>query len=170
MVDLVARRHALPGWKRRGNRLETSGTVAGEPVVLLKPLTYMNRSGEALAARGREEPFEPGELLVCYDEIALPLGRLRLRPGGTDAGHNGMRSLIARLGTGEFPRLRVGIAPADEDGQAVQVPDGADFVLSPFKKSERPVIEEAIERAADAVECAVGEGLTPAMNRFNVPS
>ncbi len=170
VVDLLAERHGLPAWKRRGNRLETSGRVVGEAVVLLKPVTYMNRSGEALAARAREEPLEPGELLVCFDDLALPLGRLRLRPSGSDGGHNGMRSLIARLGSGDFPRLRVGIAPVDDEGRAVQVPDGADFVLAPFRKSERTEIEEAIERAADAVEYTVREGLVPAMNRFNTPS
>ncbi len=168
VVDLLVERHRLPGWKRHGNRLETAGTVAGAPVVLLKPITYMNRSGEALAARAREEPIEPHEMLVCFDDLALPLGRLRLRPSGSDGGHNGMRSLLARLGTGDFPRLRVGIAPPDEDGHAIQVPDGADFVLDPFRRSERDTIEEAIARAADAIECVLAEGLTGAMNRFNV--
>jgi len=168
VVDLLAERHRLPGWKRHGNRLETSGTVEGQSVVLLKPLTYMNRSGEALAARGRKEPLELREILVCFDDLALPLGRLRLRPSGSDGGHNGMRSLIARLGTGDFPRLRVGIAPVDEDGGAMQVEDGADFVLAPFRRNERSAIEDAIERAADAIECVLAESLSGAMNRFNV--
>jgi peptidyl-tRNA hydrolase, PTH1 family len=167
IVDRLARRHGLPGWRRHGNRLEAAGPVAGAAVVLLKPLTYMNRSGEAVAARLREESFGPEELLVCYDDVALPLGKLRLRPSGSDGGHNGMRSLIARLGSEAFPRLRVGIAPVDADGRAVQVDDGADFVLSNFRRSEQPIIAEAIERAADAVECALAEGLTIAMNRFN---
>jgi PTH1 family peptidyl-tRNA hydrolase len=167
VVDLLARRHGLAAWRRHGNRLETSGSVAGKPVVLLKPLTYMNRSGEALAARLREEPIELDELLVCFDDIALPLGRLRLRPWGSDGGHNGMRSIIARLGSEEFPRLRVGIAPPDEEGRAARVEDNVDFVLAPFRRSERPVIGEAIERAADAIECALAEDLASAMNRFN---
>lgn len=167
VVDRLARRHALPGWRRHGNRLETAGPVAGAAVVLLKPITYMNRSGEAVAGRLREEPFGPEELLVVYDDVALPLGKLRLRPGGSDGGHNGMRSLIARLDSEAFPRLRVGIAPVDADGRAVQVEDGADFVLSSFRRSEQTIIAEAIERAADAVECALAEGLTTAMNRFN---
>lgn len=168
VVDRLAERHHLPGWKRRGNRLETAGAVAGRDVTLLKPLTYMNRSGEALAARARAEPLEPRELLVVFDELALPLGRIRLRPSGSDGGHNGMRSLIARLGTGDFPRLRVGIAPVDADGGAMQVEDGADYVLAPFRRNERSAIEDAIDRAADAIECVLAESLSGAMNRFNV--
>ena len=160
----------MPAWRRHGNRLETSGVVAGREVVLIKPLTYMNRSGEALVARLREEPFELDELLVCFDDIALPLGRLRLRPRGSDGGHNGMRSIIGRLGSEEFPRLRVGIVPVDEEGHAVHLENSVDFVLGTFRRSERPVIDEAIERAADAIECVLAEGLTSAMNRFNATS
>lgn len=122
----------------------------------------MNRSGEALAALRRAEPFELDELLVCYDELALPLGRLRLRPGGSDAGHNGVRSLIDRLGGQAFPRLRVGIAPLSGS-----VRDGAAFVLRGFRRGERSTIADAIERAADAVEVTLGEGLEAAMNRYN---
>lgn len=157
----------MPAWRRHGNRLETSGVVAGRDVVLIKPLTYMNRSGEALAARQREEPFELDELLVCVDDFALPLARLRLRPRGSDGGHNGLLSVIARLGSEEFPRLRVGIAPVDEEGNAVHLEDNVDFVLGAFRRPEQPVIDEAIERAADAIECVLAEGLTSAMNRFN---
>lgn len=167
IVDLLAERHRLPAWRRHGNRLQTAGVVSGRNVVLVKPLTYMNRSGEALAALCGEDPFELDELLVCFDELALPLGKVRLRPRGSDGGHNGMRSIIRKLGSREFPRLRVGIAPADEDGRAMRVGDGADFVLDDFRKPERSVIGEAIERAADAVECVLSEDLTIAMNRFH---
>lgn len=163
----MARRHGLPEWRRRGNRHQTAGTVAGQPVVLLKPLTYMNRSGEALAALGREEPFELDELLVCYDDFWLPLGRLRIRARGSHGGHNGMRSIIARMGSEEFPRLRAGVAPVDSEGRVIEPADSVAFVLEPFRRSERPVVEEVIERAADAIECALSEDLSTAMNRFN---
>ena len=128
----------------------------------MKPMTWMNRSG--IAVRGLRDSLacEPGEILVCYDELALPLGKIRLRARGSHGGHNGMRSIIDRLGTTEFPRLRVGIAP--ESGI---VDDGSDFVLSPFTRTERPIAEEAAIRAADAVHCAVSEDLLTAMNRFN---
>ncbi len=131
-------------------------------MVLVKPRTFMNRSGRALANLAREEPFEPAELLVCYDDFHLPLGRLRLRPAGSHGGHNGMRSIIDRLGTGEFPRLRVGVGP-----EGVEIDDATEFVLGPFQRDELPRVEEALERAADAVECALAEGLTSAMNRYN---
>ena len=125
-------------------------------------MTWMNRSGIAVRALRDSLECEPSEILVCYDELALPLGRIRLRPNGSHAGHNGMRSIIDRLGTTEFPRLRIGIAP--ESGA---VGDGGEFVLSPFRRSERALVEEVVSRAVDAVECAVNESLRTAMNRFN---
>lgn len=131
-------------------------------MLLAKPLTFMNRSGLALAEIVPDEPFEPSQLLVCYDDLALPLGRLRIRRSGSHGGHNGLRSVIERLGTNEFPRLRVGVWP--ESGG---VANATDFVLEPFRKSERSIVEEAVERAADAVECLLAEGLTAAMNRYN---
>ena len=104
---------------------------------------------------------EAARAIERYDELALPLGRIRLRPRGSHGGHNGMRSIIDRLGTTEFPRLRMGIGPAGE------IVDGSDFVLSPFRRSERPLADEAVLRAVEAVECAAREDLTTAMNRFN---
>lgn len=122
----------------------------------------MNRSGLALVDLYRDEPFDPGELLVCYDDLALPLGRLRIRPGGAHGGHNGMRSIIDRLGTAEFPRLRVGIFP--ESGS---VRDATKFVLQPFSRGEERVIEDAVGQAVEAIECALADDLSVAMNRYN---
>lgn len=122
----------------------------------------MNASGMALAALAREEPFDADELLVVYDELDLPLGRIRLRPSGSAAGHNGMRSVVERLGTSAIPRLRIGIAPLSGG-----VRDGAAFVLEPFRRHERDESDLAEERAADAVEHAIDAGLTAAMNRYN---
>ncbi|HET9581339.1 MAG TPA: aminoacyl-tRNA hydrolase [Gemmatimonadota bacterium] len=162
VVDRLARGSGLPGWTRKGEWLQTGGVIDGASATLVKPLTWMNASGRALVALGREVPFEPEELLVCYDELALPLGRIRLRASGSHGGHNGMRSIIEHLGTEKVPRLRVGIFP--ESGGTG---DPTEFVLRPFRRREEPVIEEAIARAVDAVACAVAEGLTTAMNRFN---
>ena len=136
--------------------------MEGREVALMKPMTWMNRSGIAVAALRDSLACEADEILVCYDDLALPLGRIRLRPRGSHGGHNGMRSIIDRLGTTEFPRLRVGIAP--ETGI---VDDGSEFVLATFTREERPIAEEAAVRAADAVHCAVTEDLLAAMNRFN---
>lgn len=121
----------------------------------------MNRSGQALAALHRDDPFEPEELIVCYDDFALPLGRIRIRPSGSAGSHNGMRSIVERLGTTSLPRLRVGVAPAGA------VRDATEFVLSPFRRAERPIIEEAEARASDALTCALTDGLRAAMNRYN---
>lgn len=162
VVERLAREGRLPGWTRAGERLETRGVIDGVSVTLVKPLTWMNASGRALAALAREAPFEPEEILVCYDELALPLGKLRLRASGSHGGHNGMRSVLEHLTSEKVPRLRVGIFP--ESGGTG---DPTEFVLRPFRRREEPVIEEAIARGVDAVTCAVTEGLVTAMNRFN---
>lgn len=167
MLDRLARRHGAPAWTRRGSRLETRIQVGGAPALLVKPQTFMNRSGSALAELAREidaagTPFDPAAMLVCYDEIDLPLGRLRLRPSGSHAGHNGMRSIIERLATSDFPRLRVGVAPTSGG-----IRDAAEFVLRPFRRHEQEEAGFAEERAADAVEAALAEGLLAAMNRYN---
>ena len=162
VVERLAREGRLPGWTRAGERLETRGGIDGVSVTLVKPLTWMNASGRALVALARETPFEPEEILVCYDELALPLGKLRLRASGSHGGHNGMRSVLEHLGSEKVPRLRVGIFP--ESGGTG---DPTEFVLRPFRRREEPVIEEAVARGVDAVTCAVTEGLVPAMNRFN---
>jgi PTH1 family peptidyl-tRNA hydrolase len=167
IVDLLARRHALPEWRRRGNRLQITGTIAGRGVILVKPLTYMNRSGIALTALQREAPYQLDELLVCYDDYWLPIGRIRIRARGSHGGHNGMRSVIERLGSEEIPRLRLGVASVDAEGRMIEPADSTEFVLDEFRRSERLVIDEAIERAADAVECVLAEDLITAMNRFN---
>lgn len=161
-MDRLAARHGAPGWRRRGGRLETPTRIGGRDVLLVKPTTYMNRSGIALAELGRGEPFEPAELLVCYDELDLPLGRLRLRPSGSAGTHNGMRSIVEWLGTEDFPRLRVGIAPSSGGWR-----DATEFVLRPFRRHEREEADLAEERGADAIETAVTEGLAAAMNRYN---
>ncbi len=165
MLDRLADEHGKPTWKRRGNRLQTVAEIDGRRATLVKPLTWMNASGRALAALAREEPFEPEELLVCYDELQLPIGRLRIRGSGSHGGHNGMRSVLEALGTECVPRLRIGVFP--ESGG---VRDATEFVLRPFRRREEPVIEEAIARAADAVTCAVAEDLLAAMNRYNPES
>jgi PTH1 family peptidyl-tRNA hydrolase len=132
-----------------------------EPVLLAKPLTFMNESGEAIGALARYFKVEPPDLLVVVDEVQLPLGRLRLRASGSAGGHNGLKSVIAHIGT-EFPRLRIGVGRGDPRW------DLADHVLSRFEADEREVAEEAVSRAADAVETFLEEGIGPAMNRFNV--
>lgn len=161
-MDRLVERWKAVRWRRSGARLQSRATAADREITLVKPLTWMNRSGAAVGELRDDLECEPGEILVCYDDLALPLGRIRLRPGGSHGGHNGVRSIIERLGTTDFPRLRVGIAPEDR-----AIEDGSEFVLSPFRRHERPIVDEAVVRAAEAVECAVTEDLLTAMNRYN---
>lgn len=160
IVDRFVADLRLPAFSRRRGGLETAGSVGGQPVTVLKPLSFMNRSGGVVARRLAELELGAERLLVCYDELALPLGRLRVRPRGSAAGHNGVQSVIDALGTDTFPRLRFGIGPGGFSDQVR-------FVLAPFRKAELAVVEEALERAARAVECFCVEGVEAAMNRFN---
>lgn len=132
----------------------------GEKAILVKSASYMNRSGEPLQAVAQFYKIAPTEMLVVLDDMALPLGRLRLRPDGGTAGHNGLESIIVQFGTEEIPRLRIGIGAPPPDA-------AVDYVLGRFFEEERPVVEKTIARATDAVKCAIDKGLLSAMNQFN---
>jgi PTH1 family peptidyl-tRNA hydrolase len=132
----------------------------GEKASLVKPTSYMNRSGEPLQAVANFYKVAPAEILVVLDDTALELGRLRLRPDGGTGGHNGLESIIVQLGTEEIPRLRVGIGAAPREG-------AVDYVLGRFFEEERPLVEKSIVRAADAVKWSIDNGLLSAMNLFN---
>jgi PTH1 family peptidyl-tRNA hydrolase len=134
---------------------------AAAPVLLVKPLTMMNASGDAIAALARYYRIEPEGLLVVTDDVNLPLARLRARARGSDGGHNGLRSIAQHLGSEEFPRLRVGVGRGD------QRRDLAGHVLARFDAEEQPVIAAAIDRAADAAALFVTGGIELVMNRFN---
>jgi PTH1 family peptidyl-tRNA hydrolase len=120
----------------------------------------MNRSGHPLFAIAQFYKIEPREILVVLDDLALPLGRIRIRPDGGTGGHNGLESVIVQFGTEEIPRLRVGIGAAPREG-------GVDYVLGRFFDEEKPLVRSTIERAAEAVKCAIDNGLVSAMNTFN---
>jgi PTH1 family peptidyl-tRNA hydrolase len=137
-------------------------TLAGEPALLVKPLAYMNASGEPVARLLAERGATPAELVVVVDDVALPLGRLRVRERGSDGGHNGLRSLILTLGSDEFARVRIGVG-LDEPPDV----DLADFVLGEFLPEELPRVREMVSLAADAVACLLQDGAAAAMNRFN---
>lgn len=170
-------RHNMGFWvldrfaARRGAKFRMAGllrryawvaeTGAGS-VILAKPRTFMNRSGRAAAALCRAYDVPPQEMLVVYDDADLELGRLRLRRGGGAGGHNGVRSLIEVLGTGEFPRLRLGVRGEGRDER-----DLADYVLDRFRDGELPLAEALADLGADAVEDVIDAGLETAMNRYN---
>lgn len=142
------------------DRLEREGVLPS--VRCLKPSTYMNRSGEEVAAWVRRHRVPRGSILLVYDEISLPLGRIRLRLSGSSGGHLGMRSVIESLGSQDIPRLRLGVGPVPE-GQ-----DAAEFVLSPFSRKEMAVVEEVLEKSLEAVRTAVQEGFEKAMSLYNL--
>jgi PTH1 family peptidyl-tRNA hydrolase len=137
-------------------------TIGGEPVVLAKPETYMNLSGISVLELVAEHQVDvERDLIVIYDELDLPLGTIRIRQRGSSAGHNGMESILGALGTDEFLRIRLGIAPDRK------VADGVKYVLTPFRKAQEKVVDEILDTAAQAVEVIVKEGPAVAMNRFN---
>ena len=160
-VDTLAARHGVK-WEAAPRGAEALvGRWRAADVVLAKPLTFMNLSGAAIVALLQFYKIELADMLVIVDEVQLETGRIRLRPDGSAGGHNGLKSIIASLGTGGFPRLRIGVGRGDTRR------DLADHVLAKFDADERPIIDEAIGRAADASEAFVADGIAVAMNRFN---
>ncbi len=160
-LDLLAKRHHVE-WEAAPRGADALiGRWRAEDVVLAKPLTFMNLSGAAVIALLQFYKIEPADLLVIVDEAQLETGRIRIRPSGSAGGHNGLKSVIASLGIDQFPRLRIGVGRGD--GRL----DLADHVLARFDADERPVIDDAVVRAADAAETIIVEGILPAMNRFN---
>jgi PTH1 family peptidyl-tRNA hydrolase len=163
LADHLARRWKLSSFKRVPAARAANGRVLGEDVVVLKPQTYMNRSGAALASLRSRPGFDPTrDLLVLVDEFALPMGRFRLRGAGSAGGHNGLKSVEAALRRQDYPRLRIGIGPLPAG-----VGDSADFVLDEFTRDERTMLEDLLEPMSQAVECWISEGIETAMNRFN---
>lgn len=132
-------------------------------VLLVKPLSFMNRSGYPLLSVTQFYKIEPQELLIVLDDFALPLGRLRLRARGGSGGHNGLDSIISQFGTEDIPRLRIGIGAAPRE-------DSIDYVLSRFFDEEKRIVRSTIDRAVEALKCAIDKGLVSAMNRFNPES
>ena len=166
LVDHLADVWRFDGWKRDGESLVTTATVHGARVRLIKPLTYMNLSGNVLRAFLRR-PFwtPPKDLLVVVDEVALPVGRYRLRARGSAGGHNGLRSVEAAIGNQEYPRLRIGVGPSEERKGIYK--DLADFVLAPFARDEREDVIALMPTLENAVELWMREGIERAMNAHN---
>ena len=161
-IDRIANNLGIEIRNRQCRALTARATVAGEPVVLAKPETYMNLSGLSVRELVAEHQVDvKTDLIVIYDELDLPLGTIRIRQRGGTAGHNGMESIQGALGTDEFLRIRLGIAPEHP------VNDGAKFVLTPFRKAQDQVVDEMLDTAAQAVEVILKEGPAAAMNRFN---
>jgi peptidyl-tRNA hydrolase, PTH1 family len=158
VIEILAKRHKvrLRGLGRKAITGEFS--YNSEQIILVKPMTYMNLSGDAIFDLFRKHNPFPSDMIVIFDDMDLPLGKIRIRPSGSAGGHNGMKSIIHRLGTNEFPRLRIGIGRSDE---------AIDHVLSHFNRNERKIIEQTLQTSADAIERILADGLDLAMNIYN---
>ena len=160
--DALAKKLGVNVNRARFKALTATCDIGGESVMLMKPQTYMNSSGEAAAEAARFYKIPPEHVSVVSDEVSLPVGRLRIRQKGSAGGHNGLKSIIDQLGSDQFPRIRLGVgAPSHPDY------DMADWVLSVFRDQDAADIADAAKRAAEAVECYITEGPERAMNRFN---
>lgn len=168
VIDALAGRSAVPGTRPRVDRLDCRALtgrvkIGGRPVILAKPQTYMNLSGESVKGLAAKHEVTPDRMLVVVDDVALPVGRLRLRASGSAGGQKGLASVLECFRTQSVPRLRIGIAGDHfQPGE-----DKADYVLARFSKSERPVVESAVSEACDAIEVFVTDGIDAAMARFN---
>lgn len=161
-VDRIAGECGVRVANRRCHALTGKAVIGSEEVLLAKPETFMNLSGMSVRELVQEYEVEPArDLIVIYDELDLPLGTVRIRQRGRSAGHNGLESIIGALGTPEFVRIRLGIGPDRP------VKDGARYVLSQFKRSQYPAVDEVLDKAAEAVKVILAEGVTRAMAQFN---
>lgn len=144
-----------------GAYMVAEGRFKSKKVILLKPTTYVNRSGTALRKALAEHNMQPEEILVCYDDLNLPVGTMRLREKGSAGGHNGIADIIEKLQTDHFPRLRIGIGNEFPKGKQ------SEFVLSPFDRKEESLVNESLELAEEAVLLFIREGIVKAMNQYN---
>jgi PTH1 family peptidyl-tRNA hydrolase len=161
VLDLLVQRHAVDKAKEKFNGRIADGTIAGEKVLLLWPLTFMNLSGQCVGPAVEFYQVPLNDVLVVGDDFNLPLGKLRFRSQGSAGGQKGLDDIIRRLGSQDVPRLRIGIGPVPDNW------DGADFVLGKFNRSEQVVIDEIITRASEGVECWVAEGIAAGMSKYN---
>lgn len=165
VIDALVDRYHIGGPERFGKSMIGKGRIGDRKVILVKPLTYMNLSGEAVQEIIHYYKVDPAEdLVVISDDIDLPAGTLRIRKKGSAGGHNGLKNIVQHLGTEAFTRIRVGVGAKPDAGY-----DLADYVLGHFTGEEKKQMEEAAEKAAEAVACMVTDGVDLAMNRFNTP-
>jgi PTH1 family peptidyl-tRNA hydrolase len=161
VVERLAARHAIRMTRKECQALVGQGTIGGQTVLLAKPQTYMNLSGVAIKPLLQKNELSSAELILVYDELDLPWGSLRIKPKGSAAGHNGISDVIAKLGTSEFPRLRVGVHPGHP------ITSGVDYLLSRFTRQQTESLDELLDHGADAVESVIAEGVEKSMTKFN---
>jgi peptidyl-tRNA hydrolase, PTH1 family len=168
VLDHLARRWNVDGWKKDGQAMIATARVGESVVKLVKPLTYMNLSGEVLKPFLRRPGWDSAQdVMVVVDEVALPLAQIRVRESGSAGGHNGLKSVQQHVGSTAYPRLRIGVQPLHP---RASVGNLSDFVLGQFGRDEAEFVEAALPRVGDACECWVREGIKPMMNKFNGPA
>lgn len=168
-LNHLARLHSIQVKKHQCQSQTGSGRIAGGEVLLAKPKTFVNLSGEAVGPLMRRYKIKATDLIVIYDDLDLPLGKIRLRPGGSAGGHKGIKSIISALGSKDFCRIKVGIGrPTKEDGTTITDEDViVSYVLSDFPPKDDDIIKSAIVQVAKAIQSILTDGITAAMNKFN---
>jgi PTH1 family peptidyl-tRNA hydrolase len=161
VMDRLGARHGIRVTRPECQALIGHGTISGKPVILAKPQTFMNLSGLAVKPLLEKNEIPPAELILVYDELDLPWGSLRIKPKGSPAGHNGAKDVVAKLGTQEFPRIRLGVHPGHP------LTSGVDYLLSGFTRRQKEELDAFIDLAADAAESVIAEGVELSMTRFN---
>jgi PTH1 family peptidyl-tRNA hydrolase len=161
VVDRLAARHGIRLTRKECQALVGQGSIGGETVLLAKPQTFMNLSGVAVKPLLEKNEIPVSDLILVYDELDLPWGTLRVKPRGSAAGHNGIKDVIAKLGTQEFPRIRLGVHPNH------LLPSGKDYLLSRFTRQQNEGLDEFVDLAADATESIIAEGVEKSMTKFN---
>ena len=167
-VNRLSRRMGITAEKHGKLASISEGSYGGRPLVLAKPRTFMNNSGDAVAELARRYKLRPDQVLIVYDDLDLPVGRVRLRARGSHGGNNGLKSIVARLGSQEFPRIRIGIGRPLAAGEPTWDPEHvANHVLSDPTRAERELLDAAVERVQEAILCILDVGIETAMNTFN---
>jgi len=161
VIDLLGERNGIKVGRRDCRALVGQGSIAGKPVLLAKPQTFMNLSGESVNGLLVKYEIAPGDLVLVYDELDLPWQSLRIRPGGSSAGHRGVESVIRNVGTNQFPRVRLGVHGGRREK------DGAQIVLGKLNRAQRQELDEILDHAAQAVESIIAEGVEKSMAKFN---
>jgi peptidyl-tRNA hydrolase, PTH1 family len=164
-INQIAKNNRILLDKKQGKARIGTGSISGENVVLAKPQTYMNLSGESVIPLMQRYAVKLDDLIVIHDDLDLPLGKIRIRKGSSAGGHNGIKSIIASLGNQNFVRIRVGISRPQTEGEKAE--SIVDFVLGDFTDQDIPVIEETIKRVGEAVMCLITRDLNAAMNKYN---
>jgi peptidyl-tRNA hydrolase, PTH1 family len=166
-VSALAKNHRITFDRKQGAARTGIGTIAGNTAVLARPQTYMNASGESVSALMKKLNVKPEDLIVIHDDLDLPVGKIRLRLGGSSGGHKGIESIISRIGTRDFNRVRVGIGRPESDEGTAKEEAVISYVLSDFPSEERIILDKAILQACEAVVDLIAEGITAAMNKYN---